>query len=126
MSSEDAVRELQNQIRRLSEGNSILRAQLGAGGIRPVEFGRDRFSLWGTLDDDLPAGGSADVTIKKYNGATWDTVGVMEDVLAPPIMADDTTIAEGAWVRVEWFPADGSAYVTGGSCPTEDDSSSGG
>ncbi len=122
MSHHDEIfRTLRNQTTRLSEELSVLRSQSHAGGIaRPAEFGRERPSLWGVLDSDLEAGGSANVILKRRTeSGSWETLWTMESVLASPLLAG--ALPSGTWVRVAWSPADGQAYASGakGCSPVE-------
>ena len=126
MNNDELIRTLQTQVRQLQTELASLRVQTSAN--RPAVFGRQRESLWGTLLDDLVAGGSADVALKRRTSVgTWETLWTMEDVLAPPIQPSGTYFPEGTWVRVTWFPADQECFVTGAAtCPTDvSDSSSG-
>jgi hypothetical protein len=127
--NEDLVRTLQTQVKQLQQELAMLRVQLDNSAERPAVFGRNRHSLWGVLVDELPAGGAADVELKRRDAVgQWETLWTMEDVLAPPIMPAGTCLPVGTWVRVTWFPADQECFVTGAeTCPRDcsDSSSSG-
>jgi hypothetical protein len=122
MSQDELIRKLQGQVATLAEQVRLLQLEISAEPDRPSASGRERHSLWGTLDDELPAGGSADVTIKRrsVSGGGWETLWTMEDVLAPPLMSDGTCLPSDTWVEVSWFPADQERFVTGAkACPSD-------
>jgi len=127
--SDEYIRSLQTQVKQLQREVASLRVQLDSSAKRPAVFGRQRQSVWGVLLDDLPAGGSADVSIRRRQAdGSWETLWTMEDVLAPPIMPSGTCILKSAWVRVTWSPIDEEAFVTGaetcpGTCPSDSSSS---
>lgn len=74
---------------------------------------------YGTLDGDLVAAGEATVSIWTQTGGTWsDTTVNQEHVHAPPLLRSGK-MAEGKWVRVEWYMHGQYYEASAVECPME-------
>lgn len=127
----EQTERLKQDLATLTERVRWLEQQMDQTAERQAQFGRPRYLIWGTLEEVLVAGGSADVQLKAKDPTEpsgWKDWLIMEDVLAPPVMPDDTCIPattgddnHATWVCVAWFPLDEEYFVIGAEiCPTTD------
>lgn len=120
---------LKQDLATLTERVRWLEQQMDQTAERQAQFGRPRYLIWGILLETLKGGGAADVQLwARDKLGQWTKKQVMEDVLAPPVLAIGSCLLKTTWVCVAWFPLDQEYYVIGAAtCPTTecgDDSSS--
>lgn len=117
----ERIERMAQELASLWDRLRILERDMDRTAERQAQFGRPRYMMWGTLLDDLPAGGAADVQLKARNSAgSWETKQTLEDCLAAPIQPSGSCLPQGTTVAVGWFPLDQEYYVIGGAtCPDE-------
>lgn len=125
--------KLGQKMSELTDRIRMLERQMDETAERQAQFGRPRYSIWGRLEEELPAGGAADVQLMAREETSpgvfeWVEKWIMEDVLAPPVMPEGTcipaispTTEEPTWVSVGWYPLCQEYYATMAEiCPSTD------